>query len=250
MKNTFWLFVLCTLCGLFFQNCKDKCDDSVSVNAVQPNTNPVGYEVLLKTNGFSNPASAKVVFGTVEASTRVGGAPGEIIAKVPAGLSGNVEISVEEGDCIARSGGFVVSGALPSGTQPSLPNIVISVPLAGTPPGVGNLWINAATTFDVNGSPEQTILIVETPKVGDVINFDEDFSRESNKTVQNPISGFANLKTKHVEIVIDRTSNGGSIEHFDGQFIEVPSFLLTKAKYTILVASRETGRQLLIYYSL
>ena len=70
------------------------------MNAVLPDNNPAGYEVLLKTSGLSQ--SAKVVFGTVEASSRAGGNPDEIIAKVPNGLSGNVEISVEDGDCIER----------------------------------------------------------------------------------------------------------------------------------------------------
>ncbi len=142
----------------------------------------------------------------------------------------------------------MVLGALPSGVQPSLPVIIIPTPLTGTPSGVGNNWINAATTF-VGPNAQQTILIVEEPfPVGDVINFDEANSNETNQSVSNPISGFANLKTKEVQIVIDRTSKGGSVEHFDGQFIEVPDFLVAKAKYTILLVSRETGRQLLIYF--
>ncbi|MCY7329021.1 MAG: hypothetical protein LH618_10760 [Saprospiraceae bacterium] len=246
MKNIFWVSTLVLVCGFIIGCGKDDCDKKIS--AVQPNTNPAGYEVLIKTNGFTS--AAKVVFGTVTATSRAGGEGGDIIAKVPAGVSGsNVEISVEEGDCIARSSGFVVSGALPSGVQPSLPNII--VPTTTTPPNnVGNQWINAATSFDINNVAQQTILIVEGTTIGSVINFDEVNSKEFIGSVTNPISGFANINTSQVQINIDRTASGGTIEHFDGQFIAVPNFLSAKAKYTILLVSRETGRQLLIYFPL
>ena len=154
---------------------------------------------------------------------------------------------MEEGDCIARSGGFVVSGTLPTDVQPALSDIVIPLPLTSDPSGIGNVWINAASSFDNINNPEHTILIVEGTQVGDVINFDEAFSKENNKSVSNPVSGSANLITKQVQIVINRSSNGGDIEHFDGQFIVVPSFLPANAELAILLVSRETGRQLLIY---
>ena len=240
------LFTLfCAVFGL--ENCKDNCDNDVSIDAVQPHSSPAGYEVLLKTSGFSDTLKAKVFFGLVEAVTKPGGQPGEIITTVPHGLLGNIEISVEEEDCIGRSTEFAVTGSLPSNVQPSLVNIVIPVPLSGTPPtGIGNVWVNAASTFNDNGA-EQTIFIVEGTAIGDLINFDETQSVETNKSIKSPVSGFANLSTLEVQIVIDRTSNGGIIEHFDGQFIDKPGFLPITANYAILLVSRETGRQLLIY---
>ena len=250
MKNKFWLPVFLAL-GAFIAGCgKDEnsaCSKNVSVTAVQPNTNPAGHEVLLKTSGFSS--AAKVVFGTVAATSRAGGESGDIIAKVPAGLSGNVEISVEEGDCIARSAGFIVSGSLPTGVQPSLSNIVIPTPPASVSSDIGNVYVNAATTFDQFNNPEHTILIGKGTTVGSIINIDEPFSKENLKGVESLVSGFFNISTREVQIVIDRTVNGGIIEHFDGKFIAVPDFLPASAQVAVLLVSRETGRQLLIYKS-
>ena len=149
MKNIFWLpaLLVISICVLTIGCKKDNCSNTITT--VQPNTNPVGYEVLIKTTGFTS--AAKVVFGSVAATSRAGGESGDIIARVPTGLSGNVEISVEEGDCIKRSDGFVVLGSLPSGVQSSLPNII--VPTTTTVPleGLDNDWRNADTTFKYQG---------------------------------------------------------------------------------------------------
>lgn len=217
------------------------CLNNVSINAVQPNTNPAGYEVLIKAPGFTN--AAKVFFGSVQATSRAGGESDDIIAKVPAGLSGNVEISVEEGDCIARSGGFIVSGSLPSGVQPSLPQIIIPVPATSISADIGNVYKNAAGT-----GFGQSIQIVKGDTNGDVITIDPS-SVEFINSVTNPVSGFVNINTNVVQLVIDRTANGGSIEHFDGQFIALPNPAVPGATAAILLVSRETGRQLLIFKS-
>ena len=251
MKHFFWLPIFLAL-SCFAAGCgKDEgsnssCSKNVAITAVQPNTNPVGYEVLIKTSSFTS--AAKVVFASVTATSRPGGQAGDIIAKVPAGVVGNVEITVEEGDCLARSGGFIASGALPTGVQPSLPNII--VPITTTPPpagSIGNQWLNAAATLDISNNPEQSIILAEGIINGSIINFDESNSFEINKSVTNKVSGFANISTNQVLIIIDRTANGGSIEHFDGQFIVVPNSLPSTAILAMLLVSRETGRQLLIY---
>ncbi|MCB0530886.1 MAG: hypothetical protein H6574_01660 [Lewinellaceae bacterium] len=252
MKKIFNSGLLPAICLLVSGCTNNNCDKNVAVLAVQPNTNPAGYEVLLKTEGFTNDAA--VIFGSVKAETRAGAESGDIIAKVPAGLLGNVEISVEEGDCLARFGNFNVSGGLPSSVQPSLPIIVIPTPPASYPTqGIGNLWANAAGTFDASGNPDQSVLIVEGLTVGDVINFDSDYSVEFNSTDpnlnNNPVSGFANIKTGEIYMEIDRTLKGGVVEHFDGQFIAVPVFLPSNTVFAMLLVSRETGRQLLLFHA-
>lgn len=252
MKNIVRFCFLPAIC-LLVTGCTNKnCDKNVAVLAVQPDTNPAGYEVLLKTDGFTKDAT--VVFGSVAAETRAGAESGDIIAKIPAGLLGNVEISVEEGDCIARFANFIVAGGLPTSVQPSLPVIVIPTPPASYPTqGIGNLWANAAGTFDASGNPDQSVLIVEGLVDGDVINFDPDFSVEFNSADpnlnNNPVSGFANIKTGQVKMEIDRTLKGGLVEHFDGQFIAVPAFLPANTVCAMLLVSQETGRQLLLFHA-
>lgn len=243
MKNIFRLpaLLVISICALTIGCKKDNCSNTI--NDVQPNTNPVGYEVVIRTTGFT--PAAKVVFGSVEAASRAGGEGGDIIARVPAGLSGNVEISVEEGDCIKRSGNFVVGG-LPSGVQPSLQDIIIPTTQITTPTGIGNRWINAATSRNADGEEEQYFQLNEGSSSGNTIIIDPS-SREFDKLVSNPVSGSANLTTRLVQILIDRTGNGGSNEYLEGHFVEVPDSAPAGATAAILLVSRETGRQLLLY---
>ena len=247
MKHFFWLPALLAL-SCFAAGCgkgDDSCSKNATITAVQPNNNPVGYEVLLKTSGFT--PAAKVVFGSVAATSRAGGQAGDIIAKVPAGVVGNVEITVEEGDCLARSGGFVVAGALPSGVQSSLPNIIVPTPPATFPTGgIQNNWVNAASADKSQGVHLNGVL------VGGITSLTESYEFDGNNPNfdNNPATGTANTNTNVIYLEIDRSAKGGSVERFDGQFIAVPNSLLTEAKTTILLVSRETGRQLIIYYPL
>lgn len=235
----------------FVWNCNNsECDKSV--DAVQPNSNPAGYEVLIKTGGFTD--AAKVVFGTVEASTRAGGEAGELIAKVPAGLSGNVEISVDEGGCVARSAGFIVTGSLPGNVQPSLPVIVVPTPPPALPTGgIENNWANAAS-IDANRSYGIHLVgdltgTTTTPLDG---SFEYDFSVPNSFIDQNPVTGYVKTSPNVVYLEIDRTGKpGGTVEHFDGQFIDrpvVPGVSFDQEQFFILLVSRETGRQLIISF--
>ncbi len=237
------LFILfCLFLGL--ENCKDKCDKDVSITAVQPNTNPAGYEVLLKTTGFSD--SARVVFGTVEAISRPGGQVGEIITTVPNGLSGNVEISIEEENCIERSGDFIVSGALPGNVQPSFPQIIVPVPTQFPSSSFTNAWANAA--------PNSTQKVfIQGSLIAGFAQLEEPASKELDGVNSyfdgNLIKGTINNNTNTIYLEIDRSAKpGGFIEHLDGQFIQKPIFLPASTKPAILLVSRETGRQMLLYY--
>ena len=230
---------------LGFSNCKDTTC-STSIDSVLPNANPVDYEVLIKTSGISN--TAKVVFGTVAAVSRPGGAAGEIIARVPAGLSGNVEISVEEGDCIARWAGFSVLGSLPGNIQPSLPDIIIPTPPVGLPTGgIENNWANAVSLANNRNFGIHLVGFL----AGGITQLDNSYEYHSNNTSplsNNPVSGTINTNTNVVYLEIDRTAQpGGTVEKFDGQFIGVPSVLFNE-KWPILLVSRETGRQLIISF--
>ena len=155
MKNA--LLLLTSILLLSLPSCKDKCGLQVSIDAVLPDNNPVDYEVLIKTEGFGD--SVIVYFGNQQASLRQGDGIGEFIATVPNGLSGNVEVSVEEEDCIARFGNFVVTGALPSNVQPSLTNIVLpTTPSVLPTDGFTNFWPNAADSATGINLKDTTVL--------------------------------------------------------------------------------------------
>ncbi len=245
MKNSSWLPILFIVFA-FVAGCKkgdSDCDKTIT--AVQPAINPAGYEVLIKTNGFS--PAAKVLFGTVEATSRAGGESDDIIATVPTGLSGDVEISVEEGDCLARKGGFTVSGALPSGVPSSLPQIIIPTP-SSPPSSIGNFYRNAADSnagISVGGNYTGSVFTLE---------FSSEFDDDRPFFDNNPVTGTIDTTTNVITIAIDRTAKtGGTIEHFDGQFIKKPTTITLPANAQPVVwflVSRETGRQLILYYTL
>ncbi|MBC7776249.1 MAG: hypothetical protein H7246_12510 [Phycisphaerae bacterium] len=250
MKNkSFSPALVALVCMVFvFENCEDKCVNDVSIDAVQPYSSPAGYEVLLKTSGFSD--TVKVVFGLVEAISKPGGQAGEIIATVPDGLLGNVEISVEEGDCIGRSAEFVVSGSLPANVQPSLHEIIVPIPAASIPTdGIENDWTNADTKSVRQGIHLKGDIVAG---VYDLAGSYEFYDGDDPFFKDNPVTGTANTNTNVIYLEIDRSAKvGGFIEHFDGSFIENPDFLPVNPnsnKPAILLVSRETGRQLLLYY--
>lgn len=108
MKNNLSLLLLLTLLGssAFFLSCnKNNCEGDKTIENIAPSSNPVGYEVIISIKGFSN--AAQVKFGNEAAETRAGEA-NQIVARVPAGLAGNVQVTVEEGDCVARFDNFKV----------------------------------------------------------------------------------------------------------------------------------------------
>lgn len=242
MKNipAYLLFICICAFSLGCDQCKNKC---ASVDAVLPDNNPSGYEVVLKVTGLSQ--SAKVVFGTVEASARPGAKSDEIIATVPSGVSGNVEISVEEGDCIARFGDFVVSSNVPGNVQPSFQQIVIPVPTPFPDNYFGNEWKNAAPgstqRVSIQGKLQGGVAQLESFSI-ELDDFNPFFDG-------NPVKGNINNNTNTIYLEIDRSAKpGGFVEHFDGQFIEKPDFLPASSKPAMLLISRETGRQLLLYF--
>lgn len=233
---SFRLLAFSACLSLFF-SCKDKCDGNKSIEGVAPDTNPPGYEVIIQTNGFTE--AAQVRFGSQEAEVRAGAENGELIARVPGGLAGNVQITVEEGDCLVRFDDFNVSGSLPTDLQASLKDIVLPLPPATYPSNFTNAWFNAADLtftsgiqFDDDGTG--TVAYPATRE----FDFDGQFFDD------NPVNGTVNISTNEIHISIDRRAKGGTLEEFDGQFVVPPA----NAQHAMLLVSRQSGRQLLLVY--
>ena len=96
---------------LFSCNNNKDCESPLAITKVSPNANPPGYEVVITGTGLT--AATKVFFGNVAAAgTRLEEGLG-LITKVPAGLSGVVNLSVDDGSC-SVSTDFEVLGGLPA----------------------------------------------------------------------------------------------------------------------------------------
>ena len=179
-------------------------------------------------------------FGQEIATTRPG-VDGDIIARVPAGLRGNVEISLEENDCVGRRD-FIVLDSLPGTYGMALQNIVLpSVPVT-FPPGINNNFTNAA-------DPNHFFLLEDD---GNNPGHIGPFAQENHNTNPalgngNPISGTWSFSPNEIHLTVDRTLNGGTIEKFDGQFINTYSGAPAFANAFMLLVSQTTGRQLILY---
>lgn len=242
MKNNLsHILLLAAFGGIsFFVSCKkNNCEGDKTIESIAPSTNPPGYEVIIGTKGFSS--AAQVRFGNEVADTRAGEA-NQIIARVPAGLAGNVQVTVEEGDCVARFDNFKVLGTLPGDLQASLPDIVLPSPPTSYPDNFTNEWKNAAnqlTGIFLLDDGSGTGILTNSSEFYDSPDSQFDFFKN------NPVTGTVNVATNKIHIEVDRRGQtGGTIEKFDGQFVAPPA----NAQYAILLVSEQTGRQLLLLY--
>lgn len=243
MKNTFLLLVTAFIVILFsWTACKDKCGGDFGIQSIQPAANPVGYEIFIACKGVT--ANTKVRFDAVDAAS-VKAAEGGLIAKVPAGISGTVSLSIEEGEC-SDSKPFDVLGAYPGNVPPSPTFIVVPQNLSNVPSGISNEWVNIVDPLHKlnlqDGDPPFGTLddfLLESygynpPGSGSYLN-------------GNPISGTYSTVPNSIFMVIDRSAKaGGYKDTLTGSFIaNLPS--KPDASLTILLTSKRTGRQLVIY---
>ncbi len=245
MKNQF-VFPFLSLIGLFLLNsCKDKCaGGDYGIQSLQPAANPAGYEIFIAAKGVG--ADTEVRFDAVEAAS-VKTAEGGLIVKVPTGLSGVVSLSIQNGDC-SDSRDFEVLGSYPGNVPPSPTSIIVPQTPGGYIGSVSNAWKN------VEDELHSLFLQTDDNNPGHIIPNDgtnfasTEFHFGSNSFLNNnPISGTFDTLTNEILMVIDRSAKtGGYRDTLDGQFIQnLPQ--TPAAVVTMLLTSRRTGRQLVIY---
>lgn len=244
MKNTFRLLIAVFPIILLLTHCKNKCEGDFGIQSIQPAANPVGYEIFIACKGVT--ANTKVRFDAVDAAS-VKVAEGGLIAKVPSGIAGTVSLSVEEGDC-SDSKPFDVLGAYP-GNVPMSPTVIVVPQSPGDViGGVTNEWINV---FD---NDHQLQLVTDGLNPGIIIpddgtNFSSQEYHFGGNTFLNgnPVSGTYDTLSNQIFMVIDRSKKaGGYKDTLTGQFIRnLPQ--TPDATATMLLTSKRTGRQLVIY---
>jgi hypothetical protein len=240
MKNIRQVLVPLFFGALFFAACKNKCDSGdFGITSLQPAANPVGYEIFIEAKGVT--ADTRVRFDNVEAAS-VKTAEGGLIVKVPTGISGTVSLSIEEGEC-NDSRSFDVLGTYPGNVPLGPTTIIIPQAPGSLPTGISNAYTNV---FD----PDHKLIIqdFEDPQgVIDEGSFENYLTSDMPFLAFNPITGNYNVQTNTIFIVIDRTEKpGGYLDTLTGQFIA--NFPQTPdAQFTMLLKSRHTGRQLIVF---
>lgn len=242
MKNIRRLLVPLLFAAFFFPSCKDKCDvGDFGITSLQPAANPVGYEIFIEAKGVS--ANTKVRFDNVEAAS-VKTAEGGLIVKVPSGIAGTVSLSIEEGEC-NDSKSFDVLGTYPGNVPVGPTTIIIPQAPASLPSGISNIWKNV---FDT----KHTLDLQDNDAPFGILDDDhyEDYNFGADPTSyfnHNPLVGQYDTLANTIFIVVDRrTKPNGYRDTLTGQFIKnLPQ--QPNADGTILLTSKRTGRQLVIF---
>ena len=241
MKNLNKYLLLLLLFAAFSCNKDNDCDGTFAIESVVPNSNPAGTEITIKGTGFSK--NTEVRFAGQLAKSDFTNEKG-LVATVPNNSSGLVDLTAEEGDCLARAE-FEVLGTLPVNwiatstviVIPTLPNIF--------PQSVNNVYKNY---FDPNHSFG---IFVNCDGVNEEATI-ADFATENHTTNafldNNPIKGTYNCDKGTFEITIDRSAKGGGIDTLDG-FVISAATLGEKPNPNViymLFTSRVTGRQIIV----
>ena len=224
-----------------------ECDTDLALDEVQPSANPPGYEVLLVGEGFT--ANTTVRFDNEESPDVTFVSATELIAKIPSGLLGSVEVTVEEGDCVGRNAEFEVFGSFPNNVPVSPATIFVNAaPPTTFPDNFQNAWQNIA---DI----EHIIFITGVDAVGNIVpkdgNFPAEFHSGGNQFLNNnPASGYIRVnttaKTSDIRVVVDRSAKpGGTVEAYTGQFV-LPNSVGSTKPYAMLLQSEKDGRQLIL----
>ncbi|MFN7115574.1 MAG: IPT/TIG domain-containing protein [Saprospiraceae bacterium] len=212
MTQSFTFLLLLSIIMLISCNQDNDCDGTFSIKSISPNKNLPGKEVKIEGTGFSQNTEVRFA-GQLAKSTFTN--ENFLTAIVPNNVNGFLDLTVENGDCLARTD-FEVLGTLPANLAVASPVVIVlpTIPVA-FPPNISNQWINyydnahkfQLTANSCNGITEQQILelTAETHDTNEFLN-------------DNPITGVYRCSSR-VYVEIDRTKKGGSIEKLNGYII-------------------------------
>lgn len=277
MKTPFILFAVALLS--FAQSaCNPEC---VSLDNVRlsSDANPAGYEILITASPLEGLKNKKVSFGAVEAESEFHEDIG-LVVKVPDGVSGDVELKIEDPDCLdfIRTP-FKVAGESYfennlNYVPPTPPFIVIPTININPPQFVNNAWLcpqnpNYCLWFQMvidSATGQPTKYLNPTKSVEQALC---ECLRDSDLPfAKNRMFGIVDKEKNYIEITIDRTPVNGDYEKFTGRFIDFKQIEQYAAGwdttincnnqcqfagasgplgYMMLLTSQKTGRQLTVY---
>ncbi len=226
----------CLLVGFAFVglSCDDgnaDCTEPLNIAAVEPDNNPAGYEVLIRGEGFT--AEAVVRFGNVVADARRVDRD-LLIAEVPGSIDGPVELSVQSGTCIARTG-FEILTSYPSDQPLSAPFVIVPPLNIGFNSGIDNLWYNLV-------DPDH-LFCLDRGNDFQTIGFN---SFECHRT--NPLLAGNRVEGEYIgdfESLLLRVIRDQETEVYDGYAID-PALVNSDSALVLFLVSRSTKRQIIL----
>ena len=253
-------------------SCNPDCDSLVGVK-LSSSLNPSGYEVMISADPPSALQGRRIFFNDTEVETTFMDGNG-LIVKVPDGLSGDVELRIEDPDCVDFiSFDYTVVGENffqdnPDYVFPPTPEIIIPNLPADFPPSIENAWlhpINVDYCFWFKFLPDMTGSC--TKYIDPINSFEQSTCGNTNVLyASNPLSGRVEADGS-VFVTVNRP---GGAEDFEGRLInpqDAPEQYrswtelkcggtaistswdssLKNRDFMMVLTSKLTGRQLLIY---
>ncbi len=281
MKPVLYYTAAIALLALVHSACNPDCNSLVNVQS-STTLNPAGYEILITANPLSDLKGRKVFFGDVEARSVFHEGFG-LVVEVPEGVSGNLEIKMEDPDCLdvqtipfnVVDANFLLENM--DYVPPTPPDIIIPVVPISFPSNVDNAWLSPDnpgyclwfTMYeDIDTVAHDT---VQTTLIDPDNSFEQatcgclrDFSVSHLPYAMNRMGGIVDKANNIIEVYIDRTPIGGDIEHFSGKFIDIGQTPYTEldrlfcdpcsftkqpvtTTHMMLLTSQKTGRQVVAY---
>lgn len=268
------------LCCLAHMACNPECESLQAVR-LSSDANPAGFEILLTATPLSGLSNKKVSFGNVPAESRFVDDFG-LIVKVPEGITGDVELKIEDPDCLdfirvpfkVADANYFENNL--NYVPPTPPFIVIPTININPPQFVNNAWLcpqdpDYCLWFQM--VVDSTVFPYKPTKLLNPSKSAEQALclclRESDLPfAKNRMFGIVDKENNYIEITIDRTLKGGGYEKFTGRFIDIAQVEQYAAGlnttvdcngqctyagdtgsqgYMMLLTSEKTGRQLTVY---
>jgi len=266
------LYTLIFAAGLF--SCNPDCDSVFGLRITTAATE-AGNEILITAQAPSSIQGRRVFINNKEVETKFAENMG-LIAKVPEGLSGAVDVRVEDPDCAdfislnldVQNASFFENN--PQYVFPTIPEIVIPTLQVAFPPSIENAWLHPENLdyciwFRLVPDDLQNCTRVIDPAE----SFEQStcFRSDENRLYrQNPMFGYIDAND-HVHLTILRSDGP---EEFEGRLVnlmDVPEKYrawknfpspcptidplgltpIQERSHMMVLTSRKNGKQMLIY---
>lgn len=278
MKPLLFYTAAIGLIALLHTSCNPDCQ---SLSNVTPTTKEglAGNEILLVATPLDGLRDRKVFFGDVEAQAEFHDDFG-LVVEVPAGISGDAEIRIEDPDCLdvyttpfkVVDANYILNNF--DFVPPTPPDIIIPEIPISFPSYVDNAWLSPDNPgyclwfkmHKVNGE-ETSLVNPDSSFEQSTCSCERDYNVSQLPYAMNRMGGVIDKASNFIAIFIDRTAIGGGIEEFTGMFIDLAATayqdnlgtlncpdpcLVVGAHppgtgHLLLLTSKQTGRQVLAY---
>lgn len=269
-NNTSFFALLISV--LILSACNPDCDSLVGVR-LSSTLNPSGHEVMIMADPPSALQNRRIFFNDTEVETRYVEESG-LVVEVPENMSGEVELRIEDPDCvdfIAFDFNVVDETFFqdnPNYIFPPTPEIIIPNLPADFPPSIENAWlhpVNVDYCFWFKFLPDT--LGICTKYIDPINSFEQSTCGNTDVLyASNPLSG----RVEADGSVFVSVNRPGGVEELEGRLIapeDVPEAYQSwkelncggtnvsgawdssykNRHFMMLLTSKQTGRQLLIY---